>query len=76
MQGAIKRVFQPGCKFETMLCPVGWQGAGKSTFFRLLAVKDEWFSDDLRRLDDEEESRTYIDQLWAEAMTIYNSGKL
>ena len=26
---------------------------GKSTFFRLLAVKDEWFSDDLRRLDDD-----------------------
>ena len=25
-------------------------------------------------LDDETESRTYIDQLWAEAMTIYNSG--
>ena len=147
--GAIKRVFQPGCKFETMLCLVGGQGAGKSTFFRLLAVKDEWFSDDLRRLDDdnvfrklqghwiiemsemiatanaksihpadrlrqcvfagttnrqdflprdrtgnrrfipipvdaelaevhildnEDESRAYIDQLWAEAMTIYNSG--
>ena len=28
-------------------------GAGKSTFFRLLAVKDEWFSDDLRKLDDD-----------------------
>ena len=51
--GAIKRVFQPGCKFETMLCLVGGQGVGKSTFFRLLAVKDEWFSDDLRRLDDD-----------------------
>jgi len=51
--GAIKRVFQPGCKFETMLCLVGGQGARKSTFFRLLAVKDEWFSDDLRRLDDD-----------------------
>ena len=51
--GAIKRVFQPGCKFETMLCLVGGQGAGKSTFFRLLAGKDEWFSDDLRKLDDE-----------------------
>ena len=51
--GAIKQVFQPGCKFETMLCLVGGQGAGKSTFFRLLAVKDEWFSDDLRRLDDD-----------------------
>ena len=51
--GAIKRVFQPGCKFETMLCLVGGQGAGKSSFFRLLAVKDEWLSDDLRRLDDD-----------------------
>ena len=36
-----------------MLCLVGGQGVGKSTFFRLLAVKDEWFSDDLRRLDDD-----------------------
>ncbi|MXP78936.1 virulence-associated protein E [Lachnospiraceae bacterium WCA-9-b2] len=43
----------PGCKFEVMLCLVGGQGAGKSTFFRLLAVKDEWFSDDLRKLDDD-----------------------
>ena len=51
--GAIKRVFQPGCKFETMLCLVGGQGAGKSTFFRLLAIKDEWFSDDLKRIDDD-----------------------
>ena len=51
--GAIHRAFSPGCKFETMLCLVGGQGAGKSTFFRLLAVKDEWFSDDLRKLDDD-----------------------
>jgi len=51
--GAISRVFKPGCKFETMLCLVGGQGAGKSTFFRLLACRDEWFSDDLKRLDDE-----------------------
>ena len=27
-------------------------------------------------LDNEEESRTYIDQLWAEAMTIYNQRQL
>ena len=51
--GAISRAFKPGCKFEVMLCLVGGQGAGKSTFFRLLAVKDEWFSDDLRKLDDD-----------------------
>jgi len=53
MLGAVARVFKPGTKFEVMLCLVGGQGAGKSTFFRLLAVKDEWFSDDLRKLDDD-----------------------
>ena len=51
--GAISRAFQPGCKFEIMLCLVGGQGAGKSSFFRLLAVQDDWFSDDLKKLDDE-----------------------
>lgn len=53
MSGAIHRVFDPGCKFDDMLCLVGEQGGGKSSFFRLLAVKDDWFSDDLRKLDDE-----------------------
>ena len=51
--GAIRRVFEPGCKYEELLCLVGGQGAGKSTFFRFLAIRDEWFSDDLKRLDDE-----------------------
>ena len=53
MLGAIRRVYQPGCKYEEMLCLVGGQGAGKSTFFRFLAIRDEWFSDDLKKLDDE-----------------------
>ena len=51
--GAISRAFKPGCKFEVMLCLVGGQGAGKSSFFRLLAVNDDWFSDDLKKLEDE-----------------------
>lgn len=51
--GAISRAYKPGCKFEVMLCLVGGQGAGKTTFFRLLAIKDEWFSDDLRKIDDD-----------------------
>ena len=51
--GAIRRVFSPGSKYEEMLCLVGGQGAGKSTFFRLLAIQDEWFSDDLKKLDDD-----------------------
>ncbi len=53
MLGAIKRIFEPGTKFDLMLVLTGGQGAGKSTFFRLLAIRDEWFSDDLKRLDDE-----------------------
>jgi len=53
MLGAINRVYSPGCKFESMVCIVGGQGAGKSTLFRLMAVKDEWFTDDLRRIDDD-----------------------
>ena len=40
-------------KYAPMLCLVGGQGAGKSSFFRLLAVNDDWFSDDLKKLDDE-----------------------
>ena len=53
MLGAVCRIFDPGCKFETSICLVGDQGAGKSTLFRFLAIKDEYFSDDLKRLDDE-----------------------
>ena len=53
MIGAVKRVFEPGCKFELMLVLTGGQGAGKSTFLRFLAIRDEWFSDDLKRLEDE-----------------------
>ena len=36
---------------------LGGQGAGKSSFFRLLAIRDEWFSDDLKKLDDD---RVYL----------------
>lgn len=53
MCAAIHRVYEPGCKYEIMVCLVGGQGAGKSTFFRFLAISDEWFSDDLKRMDDD-----------------------
>lgn len=51
--GAVCRAFKPGCKFDSMLCLVGGQGAGKSSFFQMLAVNDDWFSDDLQKLDDD-----------------------
>lgn len=41
--GLIKRVFEPGSKFDEMMVLVGGQGIGKSTFARYLAVKDDWF---------------------------------
>lgn len=52
MLAAISRVFEPGCKYDIALCVVGPQGGGKSTFFRFLAINDDWFTDDLRRLED------------------------
>ena len=52
MMEALLRIFKPGYKADEMLCLVGTQGAGKSTFFRFLSLKDEWFSDDLRNLGD------------------------
>lgn len=39
---AIRRVFRPGSKYEEMLCLMGGQGAGKSTFFRLLAIRGSY----------------------------------
>lgn len=52
MLAAIERLYNPGCKYDIMLCLVGGQGTGKSTFFNYLAIKDEWFTDGLKHLDD------------------------
>lgn len=49
--GAIARVFTPGRKFDYMLCIIGPQGCGKSTFLKKLSMNDEWFSDDIRDID-------------------------
>jgi hypothetical protein len=44
---AVRRVRQPGCKFDEMPVWESAQGLNKSQALRLLAVRDEWFSDDL-----------------------------
>ena len=51
MLGAIKRTYQPGCKFDYMLILVGKQGSYKSSFLRFLSVNDKWFSDNFNTLD-------------------------
>lgn len=42
---SVRRVRQPGTKFDEMLILVGEQGADKSTFLNTLAVNDAWFTD-------------------------------
>lgn len=52
--GAINRIYNPGTKFDTMLCLVeDKQGSGKSAITRLLAANDDWYTDDIKNLDDE-----------------------
>ena len=49
---AISRIYQPGIKFDTMVCLVDpLQGGGKSTMVRFLTMADKWFSDDIGSLD-------------------------
>lgn len=45
---AISIVFTLGIKFEYILYIVKGQGVGKSTFFRLLTINDDWFTDDIK----------------------------
>lgn len=76
MMGTISRVFRPGIKFEVMLCLVGGQGAGKSTLLRFLAMNDDWFTDDLKKMDDDNVYRKLQGHLiveFPEMMAILNA---
>jgi predicted P-loop ATPase len=44
---AVRRVRQPGCKFDEVVVLEGKQGAGKSTLLKALASNDAWFTDDV-----------------------------
>lgn len=47
MIAAVKRAFEPGCKFDYMLIFAGPQGIGKSNFCEKLSVCPEWYCDKL-----------------------------
>lgn len=44
---AVRRLRQPGCKFDEMPVLEGDQGTNKSSALATLAVNEDWFSDDL-----------------------------
>jgi hypothetical protein len=44
---AVRRVRDPGCKFDEMLVLESDQGTDKSSALAILAVREEWFGDDL-----------------------------
>lgn len=51
MLGAVARAYEPGVKFDSMLVFTGKQGAGKSTFFRRLAMDDRFYNENLSVAD-------------------------
>ena len=44
---AVRRVRQPGCKYDEMLTLESPQGMNKSSALKIMAVKEAWFSDNL-----------------------------
>ena len=72
MLAAISRLYEPGKKYDIMLCLVGGQGTGKSTFFKYLAIQDEWFTDDVKRLDDKKVYE-YLQGHWIVEMSEMNA---
>lgn len=57
---AVRRVREPGCKFDEMLVLESEQGTDKSSALAVLAGSEEWFSDDVP-LD--AESKTLMERL-------------
>ena len=51
LQGAVRRAYEPGCKFDNMVVLIGGQGDGKSTLFRFLACNEDWYSDNFNFRD-------------------------
>jgi hypothetical protein len=43
----VRRIRQPGCKFDEMPVLISDQGLDKSSGLKILAVREEWFSDNL-----------------------------
>jgi putative DNA primase/helicase len=61
--GAVARVEQPGCQMKTILSIEGPQDMGKSTAFKIMAVKPRWFADHISSLASKD-SREEVQGKW------------
>ncbi|MGJ8530426.1 VapE domain-containing protein, partial [Maritalea sp.] len=60
----VRRIKQPGVKFDTMLVLEGSQGAGKSQMAALLAVRSEWFCGSLDLKSDDKTKAEMLARAW------------
>lgn len=73
--GAVCRIFDPGCKFDTVLVLEGIADIGKSMLVKQLALKPEWSTDGLKYLNNKDQiayaaSKWFVE--WSE-MTILST---
>lgn len=60
----VRRIKQPGVKFDNMLVLEGEQGAGKSRLAAKLAVRPEWFCDSLDLQSDDKTKAEILQRAW------------
>ena len=60
----VRRIKQPGVKFDTMLVLEGPQGAGKSQLASKLAIRDEWFCGSLDLKSDDKTKAELLARAW------------
>lgn len=60
----VRRIKQPGVKFDTMLVLEGVQGAGKSQMAAKLAIQDEWFCGSLDLKSDDKTKSEMLARAW------------
>ncbi|TGQ51623.1 hypothetical protein EN836_22990 [Mesorhizobium sp. M1C.F.Ca.ET.193.01.1.1] len=66
---AVARVYKPGCKADAMIVLEGRQGTLKSRLLRVLAVRDEWFSDSLPHDLESKDARAHLAGRWIVEMS-------
>lgn len=60
----VRRIKQPGVKFDTMLVLEGAQGVGKSQIAQRLAIRDEWFCGSLDLKSDDKTKAEMMTRAW------------